>query len=146
MPGSSHASSTISKNDRRNSARTRNVRLTAIRSFFGHVSRCEPALLDHCRQVLAMPSKRFEQRMVEYLDEREIKALIAAPDTGSRQGRRGPGAAPADGADRDQGERADRASTAATSSSERAPMSASTARDAGNDRRRSGQVSAAIAT
>ena len=76
------------ENDRRNSARTRNVRLTAIRSFFGHVSRCEPALLDHCRQVLAMPSKRFEQRMVEYLDEKEIKALIAAPDTGSRQGRR----------------------------------------------------------
>ena len=74
--------------DRRNSARTRNARLTAIRSFFGHVSRCEPALLDHCRRVLAMPSKRFEQRMIEYLDEEEIKALVAAPDTGSRQGRR----------------------------------------------------------
>ena len=74
--------------DRRNSARTRNVRLTAIRSFLSHVSRCEPALLDHCRQVLAMPSKRFEQRTVEWLDETETEALIAAPDIGSRQGRR----------------------------------------------------------
>ena len=74
--------------ERRNSARTRNVRLTAIRSFFGHVSRCEPALLEHCRQVLAMPSKRFEQRTVEWLDEKEIKALVAAPDVATRQGRR----------------------------------------------------------
>ena len=74
--------------DRRNSARTRNFRLTAIRSFYGHVARCEPALLEHCRQVLAMPSKRFEQRPVEWLDEKEIKALVAAPDVATRQGRR----------------------------------------------------------
>ena len=72
----------------RNSARTRNARLTAIRSFFGHVSRCEPALLDQCRQVLALPSKRFEQRMVDYLDEAETGALPAAPDLATRQGRR----------------------------------------------------------
>ena len=73
---------------RRNSARTRNARLTAIRSFFSHVSRCEPALLDQCRQVLALPSKRFEQRMVDYLDEAETGALLAAPDLATRQGRR----------------------------------------------------------
>ena len=74
--------------DRHNSARTRNVRLTAIRSFFDHVSRCEPALLDQCRQVLAMPSKRFEQRTVEWLDEAETDALLTAPDIASRLGRR----------------------------------------------------------
>ena len=73
---------------RHNSARTRNARLTAIRSFFSHVSRCEPALLDHCRQVLALPSKRFEQRTIEYLDEAETGALLAAPDITTRQGRR----------------------------------------------------------
>ena len=63
--------------DRRNGARTRNVRLTAIRSFFTHVSRREPALLDHCRQVPAIPSKRFERRTLEWLDGKEIKALLA---------------------------------------------------------------------
>lgn len=74
--------------DRCNSARTRNARLTAIRSFFDHVSRCEPALLGHCRQILAIPSKRFEMRTVEWLDKAEIQALVAAPDMNSRQGRR----------------------------------------------------------
>ena len=73
---------------RNNSARSRNTRLTAIRSFFSHVSHCEPALLDHCRQVLALPSKRFEQRMIEYLDETETGAFLAAPDIATRQGRR----------------------------------------------------------
>ena len=73
---------------RQNSARSRNNRLTAVRSFFSHVSRCEPALLDHCRQVLALPSKRFDQRMIEYLSETETDALVAAPDIATRQGRR----------------------------------------------------------
>lgn len=73
---------------RRNSARSRNNRLTAVRSFFSHVSRCEPALLDHCRQVLALPSKRFERRMIEYLSETETGALLAAPDIATRRGRR----------------------------------------------------------
>ena len=73
---------------RHNSIRSRNTRLTAIRSFFSHVSRREPALLDHCRQVLALPSKRFDQRMIEYLSETEIDALLAAPDIATRQGRR----------------------------------------------------------
>ena len=53
----------------------------AIRSFFSHVSRCEPALLD--RPTGARPSKRFEQRMVDYL----TGALLAAPT--SRPGRGG---------------------------------------------------------
>ena len=73
---------------RHNSARTRNARLTAIRSFFSHVSRCEPALLDQCRQVLVLPSKRCEQRTIEYLDEAQTGALLAAPDITTRQGRR----------------------------------------------------------
>ena len=70
---------------RNNSARSRNARLTAMRSFFSHVSHCEPALLDQCRQVLALPSKRFEQRMIEYLDETQTGALLAAPNIATRQ-------------------------------------------------------------
>ena len=73
---------------RNNSIRSRNARLTAIRSFFADVARNEPELLHHCQQVLAMPHKRHEKRMVEYLDEKEIMALLAAPDLSTGQGRR----------------------------------------------------------
>src|SRR4030066_2298030 len=45
---------------RRNSARTRNVRLAAIHSFFRVVSFCEPGQVDRCRPVLALPSNRYE--------------------------------------------------------------------------------------
>ena len=40
---------------RGNSARTRNTRLSAIRSFFKYVAINEPQLLHHCQKVLAMP-------------------------------------------------------------------------------------------
>ena len=43
---------------RSNSARSRNTRLAAIRSFFRYVAMSEPALVLHCQKILAMPSKR----------------------------------------------------------------------------------------
>lgn len=62
------------------SARTRNLRLSAIRSFFRYVAIEEPAYALHCQRVLAMPSKRSERRPVEFLDQEERRTLIAAPD------------------------------------------------------------------
>ena len=53
---------------RRNSARSRNARLAAIRSFFRFVAMKEPAHLLHCQRILAMPGKRYERRTVEFLD------------------------------------------------------------------------------
>ena len=73
---------------RGNSARSRNTRLTAIRSFFRFVSLSEPRLLHHCQKVLAMPAKRYEKRAVEYLDRDEIEALVAAPNLATWYGRR----------------------------------------------------------
>lgn len=73
---------------RSNGARSRNTRLAAIRSFFRFVAMSEPALLLHCQKVLAMPSKRYDRRIVEYLDRDEIDALIAAPDRSTWTGRR----------------------------------------------------------
>ena len=73
---------------RRNSARTRNVRLAAIHSFFRYISFYEPGQVDRCRQVLAIPSKRYECRPIEYLTREEIEALVAAPDTTAWIGRR----------------------------------------------------------
>jgi len=73
---------------RGNSARSRNARLSAIRSFFKYVAVNEPQLLHHCQRILAMPPKRHEKRAIDYLSRAEIEALIAAPDLSSWHGRR----------------------------------------------------------
>jgi site-specific recombinase XerD len=68
------------ENTRRNSARSRNTRLAAIRSFFRFVAMSEPAYMLHCQKILAMPSKRYVRRTVDFLDHTEMNALLAAPD------------------------------------------------------------------
>src|SRR5271165_4569498 len=73
---------------RRNSARSRNARLAAIRSFFRFVAMKEPAHLLHCQKILAMPGKRYVRRTVEFLDRAEMNALLAAPDRSTWAGRR----------------------------------------------------------
>lgn len=76
------------ESERRNSARSRNTRLAAIRSFFRFVAMNEPAHLLHCQRILAMPGKRYVRRMVEFLDRAQIDALLAAPDRSTWVGRR----------------------------------------------------------
>ena len=73
---------------RGNSARSRNTRLAAIRSFFKYVAINEPELLHHCQRVLALPSKRHEKRMIEYLEREQTEVLLAAPDLSTWYGRR----------------------------------------------------------
>jgi site-specific recombinase XerD len=73
---------------RGNAARSRNTRLAAIRSFFKYVAVNEPQLLHHSQRVLAMPSKRYEKRAIDYLTRAEIEAVIAAPDLSNWYGRR----------------------------------------------------------
>ena len=76
------------ESERRNSARSRNTRLAAIRSFFRFVAMNEPAHLLHCQRILAMPGKRYVRRTVEFLDRAQIDALLAAPDRSTWVGRR----------------------------------------------------------
>jgi integrase/recombinase XerD len=76
------------ESERRNSARSRNTRLAAIRSLFRFVALNEPAYLLHCQKILAMPGKRHVRRTVEFLDRPEIEALLAAPDRSTWVGRR----------------------------------------------------------
>lgn len=73
---------------RGNSARSRNTRLASIRSFFGFIAVIEPAHLLHCQKVLAIPGKRHEHRAVEFLNRKEMDAVIAAPDRATWIGRR----------------------------------------------------------
>lgn len=73
---------------RGNSARTRNTRLAAIHSFFRYVALTEPAHALVCQRVLAVPSKRFERKPIEFLNRTEIEALLAAPDPSTWTGLR----------------------------------------------------------
>jgi site-specific recombinase XerD len=68
--------------------RTRNVRLTAIRSFFRYASYQEPAQSEHIQRVLAIPSKRQDRPLVGFLTRPEIDTLLSAPDQSTWIGRR----------------------------------------------------------
>jgi integrase/recombinase XerD len=73
---------------RGNSARSRNTRLAAIRSFFRFVAMQEPAYMLHCQRILALPGKRYVRRTVDFLDQAEMEALLAASDRSTWVGRR----------------------------------------------------------
>ena len=63
---------------------TRNLRLTAIRSFFRFVSFEEPAHSALIQRVLAIPSKRHNKRQVHFLDAPEIEAIASPRPIGRR--------------------------------------------------------------
>jgi site-specific recombinase XerD len=73
---------------RRNSIRTRNARLAGIHSFFRYVALQEPAHSATCQRVLAIPTKKFERKLVTSLTRTEQEALLAAPDRTTWLGRR----------------------------------------------------------
>lgn len=73
---------------RGNSARSRNLRLTAIRSFLRYAAYEDPTQSGLIQRVLAMPSKRQERKLVAFLTRPEIDALLAAPDQTTWAGRR----------------------------------------------------------
>lgn len=73
---------------RGNSIRTRNLRLTAIRSLFGYAALHHPEHALLIQRVLAIPPKRFDKRIVSFLTAAEIDALLAAPDLTRWEGRR----------------------------------------------------------
>src|SRR5215831_2150340 len=69
-------------------ARTRNLRLTAIRSFFRYAAYQEPTSSGQIQQILSIPSKRHDRRLVEFLTREEIEALLDAPNLQTWDGRR----------------------------------------------------------
>lgn len=74
--------------DRGNSIQTRNARLAAIRSFFRLVTLRDPHHIDLAAQVLAIPVKRADRRLIGYLTRAEIEAILATPDQQTWSGRR----------------------------------------------------------
>ena len=74
--------------ERGNVARTRNVRLAGIHSFFKYVALEEPSYSALAQRILAIPNKRFKCKPIEFLTRLEIDALLAAPDQSTWAGRR----------------------------------------------------------
>ena len=70
------------------SVRSRNLRLTAIRSFFRYASFEAPDQVAQIQRVLAIPSKRFTRSLICFLSHVEVDALLAAPDQNTWFGRR----------------------------------------------------------
>lgn len=69
-------------------ARTRNLRLTAVHSFFRYVAFEAPSHAAQIQRVLAIPAKRFTRALVPFLTRAEVDSLLAAPDQHMWSGRR----------------------------------------------------------
>lgn len=76
------------EHDRANTVRTRNARLSAIHALFRYAALRHPEHAAVIARVLAIPPKRFERRLVLFLTDAQVDALLAAPDRTTWTGRR----------------------------------------------------------
>ena len=73
---------------RKNSVRTRNTRLAAIRAFVRYLLWVEPILSSDLQGVLAIPVKRTQRRELDFLTREEMQAVLEAPDVETWSGKR----------------------------------------------------------
>jgi site-specific recombinase XerD len=71
-----------------NGARTRNLRLAAIRSFFRYAALEAPEHSALIQRVLSIPSKRHTRPLIDFLTQPEIQAILSTPDRTSWIGQR----------------------------------------------------------
>ena len=77
-----------SEQERQVSIGTRNCRLAALRSFFCFVAEREPAAVAQCVDVLHIPTKKSPTPAPQYLESREIEAILDQPDRNCVEGQR----------------------------------------------------------
>src|ERR1700693_2806774 len=73
---------------RDNSVRTRNNRLSAIHSLFAYAALRHPEHANTIQRVLAIPMKLFDRKLITYLTDDEVDALLGACDLAAWSGRR----------------------------------------------------------
>ena len=73
---------------RNNGIGTRNNRLAAIKAFFRYLEYRVPSCLDLALQVRAIPQKRADKPLIDWLDRTEMQAILDAPDTATVAGLR----------------------------------------------------------
>jgi integrase/recombinase XerD len=76
------------EHERGMSARSRNVRLAAIHSFFQYAALRAPSHSGLIQRILAIPRKRYSRTPMAFLTDVEIEALLAAPEQQTWAGRR----------------------------------------------------------
>jgi len=69
------------ESERGNSPRTRNNRLAAIKAFFRYLEYRVPGCLDQARHIHAIPCKKTDEALLDYLTRDEMQAILDAPDT-----------------------------------------------------------------
>lgn len=74
--------------ERKNSIRSRNARLAAIRSFLHYAGLQEPSALSTIQKVFAIPMKHYERSTVDFLLVNEMEMIIEAPESKAWSGRR----------------------------------------------------------
>jgi integrase/recombinase XerD len=74
------------ESERGNAARSRNARFSAIRAFFRYLEYQAPACLEQAMRIRALPLKRTDVTLIDYLTRTEIQALLAAPDPRTASG------------------------------------------------------------
>lgn len=70
------------------SVTTRNLRLTAVHSFFRYAQAESPESLFHFQKVIAIPVKKGRKKTVEHLTPDGIRLLLEQPDRRCPKGRR----------------------------------------------------------
>lgn len=74
------------EHERGNSPKTRNARLAAVHAFFRFLEYRLPSSLDQARCIHAIPVKKTDEKLIDYLTHDEIQALLDAPDLTDRAG------------------------------------------------------------
>ena len=72
--------------DRGNSPVSRNARLAAIKSFMRYMQYRLPSALEQIQQVLAIPVKKTDTRLIHHLSIDEMQAILDTPDPTTRSG------------------------------------------------------------
>jgi site-specific recombinase XerD len=67
---------------------TRNLRLSALHTFFGYLVMQDTLHAGQYQRVISIPLKQSSHRGIEYLEVKEVKAIIDSIDRNSKTGRR----------------------------------------------------------
>ena len=73
---------------RGNCTAVRNNRLAALRAFFRYVATQDPLGLARCQRICAIAAKRMEHKIIPYLEDKEMTAILESVDRHTGNGTR----------------------------------------------------------
>ncbi len=76
------------ESEKGNSISTRNQRLAAIRTLFHYIQKNAPEYMFQCHQIIGIPFKKAEKRVIGFLNEEKTRELLAIPDSNTKKGLR----------------------------------------------------------